>query len=147
MLTVVLFLIKDGFPPSRERHNRFCRVRLMGGNMSNYIYIAIGLFVLAAFMGLIVLIEILSDRPTPKPAVFAHGTFAVVALLLLLFVVVKQHGGGPVISLSILVLAALGGLTLFTIDMQKKPIPKWLALVHPFAAVIGLIALVAYALF
>lgn len=115
--------------------------------MPYFIYIAIGLFVLAAFMGLIVLIEILCDRPTPKGVVYTHGIFAGIGLLLLILFMVYHQGTNPILSVTILILAALGGVALFTIDIRKKPIPKWLALLHPLIAIIGLITLIAYALF
>jgi hypothetical protein len=59
-----------------------------------------------------------------------------------------MRGASPLLLTSIIlfILAALGGLTLFTIDMKHKPIPKFLALLHPLLAVIGLIVLIIYAL-
>lgn len=111
------------------------------------LYVAIGLLVLTLFLGLIVLIEILSDRTTPKPVVFIHGGLAILALLLIVISIIRHHGQGPIVALAILVLAAVGGLILFSIDIRNKPIPKWLALVHPLVAIIGLFALILYALF
>jgi len=108
------------------------------------LYLAIGLFVLAAIFGLIVLTAILRDKPTPKPVVFIHGTVAAIALLLVIYFIAQNNGSGPIVSLVLFVLAALGGLTLFTIDMKKKPIPKWIAIIHPVVAAAGLIALILY---
>lgn len=107
------------------------------------LYVAIGLFVLAAVFGLIVLTAILRNKPTPKPAVFIHGGIAVIALLIVIFYI-AQHGSGPILSVTLFILAALGGLTLFTIDMQKKPIPKLIAIIHPLVAAAGLVALILY---
>lgn len=106
--------------------------------------LAIGLFILAAFFGLIVLVAILTNRPTPKPVVLIHGGFALTALSILIYFIVKNHGIGPITSLVLFVLAALGGLTLFTMDMSKKPIPKAIAIVHPLVAAAGLITLILY---
>ena len=108
------------------------------------LFLAIGLFIVAAALGLIVLTAILSNKPTPKPIVFLHGGVAVIALLLVIYFIVQNHGTGPIISVVLFAIAALGGLTLFTIDMSKKPIPKWLAIVHPTIAVISLITLIYY---
>lgn len=108
------------------------------------LYIAIGLFVLAAVFGLIVLTAILRNKPTPKPAVFIHGGVAVIALLLVIFYVAQHNWSGPILSLVLFILAALGGLTMFTIDMSKKPIPKAIAIIHPLIAVAGLVALILF---
>ncbi|MEO8400341.1 MAG: hypothetical protein ABI597_00920 [Gammaproteobacteria bacterium] len=108
------------------------------------LYLAIALFVLAAVFGLVLLTAILRNRPTPKPVVFIHGTVAVIALLIVITYIAQNQGSGPILSLVLFILAALGGITLFTIDMQNKPIPKWIAIVHPLVAASGLIALIFF---
>lgn len=108
------------------------------------LYYAIGLFVLAALFGLILVTAVLKDKPTPKPVVFIHGGVAVIAVLLVIYYIIQNHGSGPILSLVLFILAALGGLTMFTIDMQNKPIPKWIAIVHPLVAAAGLIALIFF---
>jgi hypothetical protein len=45
------------------------------------------------------------------------------------------------LALILFIIAALGGLTLFTLRLQHRPLPLWLALVHGAFAVSGLIAL------
>jgi FtsH-binding integral membrane protein len=108
------------------------------------LYLAIGLFVLAAVFGLILLTAILRNQPTPKPVVFIHGGLAVTALLLVIFFIVRNNGEGPVTSLILFILAAVGGLTLFSIDIRNKPVPKWLAVIHPIVAALGLLTLIIY---
>lgn len=107
---------------------------------------AIVLFALAAVFGLVVLTAILKNKPTPKPAVFVHGGLAAVALLLVIIFVAGSTGASPTTSLVLFILAALGGFTLFAIDMQKKPVPKWLAFVHPIVAAIALVLLIVFVL-
>lgn len=108
---------------------------------------AIILFIIAAIFGLIVLTAILKDKPTPKAAVFTHGPIAAIALIIVIIYAVMGHMHPLLItSIVLFVLAALGGLTLFTIDMRKKPIPKLLAVLHPILAVIALITLIVYVL-
>jgi len=107
---------------------------------------AIVLFALAAVFGLVALTAILKNKPTPKPAVFIHGGLAAVALLLVIFFVTGSAGPSPIASLVLFVVAALGGFALFAIDMQKKPVPKFLALVHPVIAAIALVLLIVFAL-
>lgn len=108
---------------------------------------AIVFFVVAAIFGLIILTAILKGRPTPKPAVFIHGPLAATGLILVLIHIFNGNRDPLLlISVSLFILAALGGLTLFTIDMSKKPIPKMLAVGHPILAVIALVTLLIYVL-
>lgn len=105
---------------------------------------AIVLFILAAVFGLIALLAILKNKPTPKPAVFIHGGLAAFALILLILFTTGGAGPTPIASLVLFVAAALGGFVLFAMDMQKKPIPKPLAVIHPLVAAIGLILLILF---
>lgn len=108
--------------------------------------LAIILFVIAACFGLYVLIHVLTNRPTPKPAVFTHGGFAALALLIVLYSAYAVPNALLVTSAVIFVLAALGGLTMFYYDMTNKPIPKVIAIIHPLVAVIALLLLIVYVL-
>ncbi len=102
-------------------------------------------FLFAAVLGAVVLTAILQNRPTPKPVVFIHGIIAGLALLMLITYVALGHTSTLLItSLVLFVLAALGGLTMFTIDMSGRPVPKALALGHPLLAVISVILLIVY---
>src|SRR5688572_11812593 len=106
---------------------------------------AIVLFLVAAIFGLIVLTAILKNQPTPKLAVFAHGPIAAIALIIVIVYTILGHREPLLItSIVLFILAALGGLTLFIIDMQKKPIPKSIAVIHPMIAVLALITLIIY---
>jgi len=107
---------------------------------------AIVVFALAAVFGLVALTAILKNKPTPKPAVFIHGGLAAVALLLVIFFVTGSAGPSPIVSLVLFIVAALGGFALFAIDMQKKPVPKLLALAHPVIAAIALVLLIVFVL-
>ena len=53
--------------------------------------IAIVLFIIAAVFGLINLIAVLKNRPTPSLAVLAHGSFAFIALLVLIAAIASGH--------------------------------------------------------
>ncbi len=105
--------------------------------------IAIMLFVFAAVFGAIVLLAILSNKPTPKPVVIIHGTLAGIGLLLAVtYVAIGKASTLQITGLVLLLLAALGGFTLFGIDISNKKIPKALAIGHPFLAIIGVILLI-----
>ncbi len=105
---------------------------------------AIVLFVVAAIFGLINLIPILKNRPTSKPSVFVHGGVAAVGLLLVILAVARAAGSSHVSALILFVIAALGGFVLFGIDMQKRPVPKWLAVLHPVIAAVALVLLIVF---
>ncbi len=105
---------------------------------------AIVLFVVAAVFGLFNLIPILRNKPAPRPTVFIHGGIAALGLLCVILGVAKAAGPSPVTALVLFVVAALGGFVLFGIDMQKKPMPKWLAVLHPLIAAVGLVLLILF---
>lgn len=108
---------------------------------------SIVLFIIAAIFGLIILTAILKNKPTPKPAVFTHGPIAATALIIAIIYASMGHADPLLItSIVLFVLAALGGLTMFAIDMQKKPVPKLIAVIHPLVAVAALITLIIYVL-
>lgn len=109
----------------------------------NPLIIALSIFVLAAVFGLMILIHILKGESTPKPAVFIHGLLAALALVILIFYAINSQKS-PVLSLIVLLIAALGGFLLFFLDMAKKPLPKSVALIHAGAAVLGVVLLLLF---
>ncbi|RUR05885.1 hypothetical protein [Legionella sp. km772] len=109
--------------------------------------IAIVLFLLAAVFGLALLVAVLQDRPTQKAALFLHGALALAAISCVI-VYMFIRGSSPLLltSLALFILAALGGLTLATLDISHRKIPKLIAVLHPLIALAGLIVLLAYVL-
>lgn len=109
--------------------------------------IAIALFIIGAIFGLIVLTAILRNQPTPKPVVLFHGLFVATALVLVLIAFFTgQQDKLLLISLGLFVIAAIGGFTMLFTDLLNKPIPKWLAIIHPLVAASGLVVLIVYVL-
>ena len=107
--------------------------------------VAVGIFVIAALFGVIVLIAILTGTKTPKFAVFSHGVLALSALFLSYVYIYTGHRDPILIAgVVLLTFAALGGLTMFLFDLSHKPISKLIAFGHPFIAVIGVGLLVTY---
>ncbi len=105
--------------------------------------LAIILFALGAIFGLIVLTSFLKSGATPKGAVAVHGVLVVIALILLIAFIAGHHPG-PTAALILFIITGLGGITLFIVDMSKKPLPKFLAFLHPILAVISLIILIIW---
>lgn len=95
--------------------------------------------------GLIILSAIFKNKTTPKPAVLIHGTLAVLSLLVLAGYIAAEHYSNLLIaSLIIFLLAGLGGVTMLTIDLKGKAIPKVIAVLHPLAALLGIGLLIFY---
>jgi hypothetical protein len=103
------------------------------------------LFLIASIFGIVVLKAVLKDKRTPSLMVLMHGCFAFGALLLLITFVASGHTSTLLVtSMVMFIIAALGGFTLLTIDLSKKPIPKAFALGHPLLAITGLVLLIIY---
>ncbi len=107
------------------------------------IYTAIAFFALAAILGMILLSNVLRDKETPKSIVFTHGPLAATGLILLIIYTVNQPG--PVESIVLFVIAALGGIVMLVRDLSGKKIPKWLGVLHGLLAVSGFIFLLVFA--
>src|SRR5512140_1435933 len=94
--------------------------------------VSLVLFLVGAIFGIIVWTAIFKNRPTPKPAVYIHGLIVVIAfIILLIFAGTAAAGTAPVAAIVLFAIAAVGGLILFSQDMSKKTIPRWLAILHP----------------
>jgi hypothetical protein len=106
------------------------------------LYITIGLFAIAAVLGIIITAVIFRNQPTPKPAVYAHGAFAAAGLVLLIIKTLDHPHHLVPIALGVLGVAALGGFVLFGRDIiKKKPGPFGLIIVHAMLAFVGVIIL------
>lgn len=99
------------------------------------------LFALAAVFGLVLLTRVLKEEDTPKPVVYLHGLAAAVGLVLLIIAYFEQGDSLLMTSVIVFIVAALGGFVMFGRDLNRKSIPKWLALVHGGAAVVAFVLL------
>ncbi len=108
------------------------------------LYAAIGFFSLAIILGLLLLSQVLSNKPTTKAVAFIHGPFAATGIILLI-IYASKHGPGLMESIILFIIAALGGIVLIARDLMGKTVPKWLAIVHGLTASIGFIVLLGYA--
>lgn len=108
------------------------------------LYISIALFLTAAVFGVIIASAILRKQPTPKPLVYLHGLLGAAALTIVVIYVMQHADKNPMVSLVLLVIAALGGFVLFARDMTKKPGPFALVIIHALVAVSGVLGLVLF---
>lgn len=99
------------------------------------------LFAVAAVFGITLIVPVLQGKTPTRAFVFIHGGIAAVALVLLIVQYVNDMSAVPQISVILFVIAALGGFILFARDVQKKPIPKGLAVVHAALAVTAFLIL------
>ncbi|KTD67055.1 MULTISPECIES: hypothetical protein [Legionella] len=111
--------------------------------------LAIVLFLAVALGGLFLLTAILQNRPVNQVVKTLHGVFAALGLIIIIVYMLAFMTGEAFIlkvSLIILIIAALGGLTLVSLAKKGKPAPKVVVLIHPIIAIAGLIALIIYVL-
>ena len=107
------------------------------------IYTAIGLFALAALIGLYMLSLVLQKKQVPRGAAITHGLLAGKALVLLIIDMVR-YGADTVQIVVLFIITALGGIVLFARDITGKSLPKGLAIFHGLLAVTGFIFLLVY---
>src|SRR5215217_2110328 len=101
------------------------------------LYLTLGLFALAAIIGLIILKNWLTSANTSRTVVYAHGAFAAIALVLLLVQAIRNPAGNLRTSLMLFIIAAIGGFYMFFQDIKGKFSPTWLAVVHALIAIGG----------
>ncbi len=107
--------------------------------------VAVIFFIFASVFGLVVLTEILRNHTTPKPVVLIHGFLAGIGLLIALTYAAMGHSSSLYVTgLVVLILAAIGGFTLFAIDVSQKKIPKLMAILHPILAITGVVIFIVY---
>jgi hypothetical protein len=104
----------------------------------------IGIFLLTALFGAYLFSYIWMDKNTPKGIAFLHGFFGVIGITLLgIYSFFNPLGW---ISFGILILAALGGLFILSLDLLDKKIPKIIPIIHGFVAFMGVLFLISLAL-
>lgn len=102
---------------------------------------------LAGLFGGILLKAVLKNKHTPKPIVFLHGAVAFFAILVMVGYIAAGNTAPLLIaSLVLFLMAAAGGIFMFTFDMRKKSIPKIVALIHPLIAIAGFTCLIVFVL-
>ena len=108
---------------------------------------AIGLFLVAAVVGIYMAARIFGGSMPPWVAVIVHGVLAASGLLVLLYALFT--GPQPLTLMAgagLLVVAALGGFFMFSFQLRNQPPPKAVVVVHALAAVLGVVCLLTNAL-
>lgn len=107
------------------------------------LYAAILFFVLAALLGLIMLSYVLKGNKPPKTLAFIHGPLALTGIILVI-IYAYTTSEIPYASLTLFILAALGGLTMLYKHLTGKVIPPAFALGHGAAALIAFVLLLLF---
>ncbi len=109
------------------------------------IYIIIGLFSLAALLGIILISFVFRSKKAPLGLAFLHGPVAAIALIILIIYTINNDRMF-VASIVLFALAALSGVFLIVKDLRSdQPLPKGLAIFHGLAAVAGFAVLLVNA--
>lgn len=104
------------------------------------IYVPILLLIVAVLFGGILFSYVTRDRHPPKAIAVIHGLFAISGIITSIICALQLSILWSAVG--VLVLAALGGATLFTWHLQKKPIPKAIAAFHGVFGLLGLSILI-----
>jgi hypothetical protein len=104
------------------------------------------LFALAAVLGLAVAVQIFKKTTTSKGVAIAHGAVGAVGLIALVLHTVKNPNHLLTTAIVLLVIAALGGLTVFVNDLRGKVGPIALVGLHALMAVAAVVLVLVVAL-
>ncbi|MEJ2252960.1 MAG: hypothetical protein P8Y75_01075 [Nitrospirota bacterium] len=100
------------------------------------------LFALAALGGATLAYLHMSGKHVPVVLALGHGVVAASGLVLFIVGLAQvQAGGLAIFSLILFVLAAFGGLTLFSAHLKKRKLPVGLIFLHAGAALTAFVLL------
>src|SRR5262245_42929546 len=122
---------------------------LRRGNEMETLYLPLGLFAVAALIGLYMASRVFAGNMPPWAAGIIHALAGATGLVLLALAYIN---GGitqmAAIALGVLVLAALGGFFLGSFHIRKQVAPKPVVVIHALVAVVGfgLLAVAAFGL-
>ena len=106
------------------------------------LFAAIACFALAALGGAVLGYLQLKRANAPLGLALLHGLLAVVGVILLIMSISQGAAGNVLMAALVLFLvAALGGLALFTIHLRRRPLPVMLIVLHALIAVAAFVAL------
>jgi len=105
--------------------------------------IAAVLFGVAALGGISLATLHLRHKGLPLALALGHGLLAASGLVVLIVAVIGGSVGTVVyVSLGLFVIAALGGLALFSFHLRRQPLPTPVVFIHGLVAIIAFLLLV-----
>ncbi len=100
-------------------------------------------FGLAAIGGAVLVSMKAMEKTIPLPLAVVHGVFALIGLVILIMNVIANLENIIMgISLALFLLAVVGGVTLFSYQLRKKPLPVMIIEAHVLVAVVAFTLLV-----
>jgi hypothetical protein len=106
------------------------------------IYLPLVFFAVAAVGGLTMVTLKFNDKAIPMFLALGHGILAATGLVLLIVDVMANMTNMLMnTSLVLFIVIALGGFTLFSFYLRKKPLPNLIIAVHGMGAIISFIVL------
>ncbi|CAN5511961.1 hypothetical protein BH10BAC5_BH10BAC5_16520 [soil metagenome] len=102
------------------------------------LYFLAGIFTLAAIFGVWVITFYFRKKRTNKKIVFIHGFFGGAGLMsFIVYISLPKANQDSLTPLLILLVAAFLGAVIFSYDIMQKRAPKWIWILHPIIALIG----------
>ncbi len=106
--------------------------------------LALVVFVIAALGGLVMALRVLNGHLAPWALSLLHAGLGAAGLGLLLLATMAGAGGFlGLVTLGILLVAALGGFFLASIHLRNNVAPAGIVILHATLAVVGVVMLVA----
>jgi hypothetical protein len=106
--------------------------------------IATILLLLAACLGIGLLVPILKNKSPLKTVIVLHGLGAILAIIIIIGYAISGHQPFLVMIAILLILAAISGFVVLKTNINKNSIRVLLAILHPLLVGLALIALIAY---
>ena len=103
------------------------------------LYVLTFLFTLSAAFGTWVLTYYFRKKKTNKKVVFIHGLFGGAGIMaFIVYISLRSSDPSSITPLFIFLIAAFLGAVIFCYDIMHKHVPKYLWILHPIIALIGL---------
>lgn len=105
------------------------------------------LFAIAALGGITLAAMQFGNRPLPFALALAHGVLAATGLVLLIAAMAVAAAKGTILiaALILFIVAAIGGVILFSFHLRSQPLPMPLVLGHGLLAVVAFVLLLSQA--
>ena len=106
-----------------------------------YLGLASIFLILAALVGTNPLWQLIRKLPAKMKFVWIHGSLAFIGMSFMVLHATSSPRPTPWFAFMVLLITFFGGVGLFALRRMKAPIPAGIALIHPLAAVVGVVLL------
>ncbi len=106
-----------------------------------YLFLSAICLTCAAAIGFNPLWQLIRKLPSKMKFVWLHGGLAVFGVMFMILQATQSAKPTPMLAFLVLLVTFLGGVGLFALRRMKAPVPAGIALIHPLAAIVGLVLL------